>query len=114
MKGKILNIISEVVMSKEENFEIFWKLLLGRRVNKKKAKEVYLKIKTDLTPELLAERFNKLYLLTNEEKYVPHPERWLRNERWNDELDESKIGKKIYRDKEGFIISEEEWRKQNR
>ena len=25
-----------------------------------------------------------------------------------------KIGKKIYRDKEGFIISEEEWRKQNR
>lgn len=114
MKGKILNIISEVVMSKEENFEIFWKLLLGRRVNKKKAKEVYLKIKTDLTPELLAERFNRLYLLTNEEKYVPHPERWLRNERWNDELDESKIGKKIYRDKEGFIISEEEWRKQNR
>ena len=55
-------------MSKEENFEIFWKLLLGRRVNKKKAKEVYLKIKTDITPEVLAERFNKLYLLTNEEK----------------------------------------------
>ena len=88
MKGNIVDIISEVVMSKEENFEIFWKLLLGRRVNKKKAKEVYLKIKTDLTPELLAERFNRLYLLTNEEKYVPHPERWLRNERWNDELDE--------------------------
>ena len=40
--------------------------------------------------------------------------RWLRNERWNDELDESKIEKKIYRDKEGFIISEEEWKKQNR
>tara|TARA_B100002019_G_scaffold286547_1_gene297157 strand:+ start:4037 stop:4381 length:345 start_codon:yes stop_codon:yes gene_type:complete len=114
LKGNILNIISEVVMSKEENFEIFWKLLLGRRVNKKKAKEVYLKIKTDLTPELLAERFNRLYLLTNEEKYVPHPERWLRNERWNDELDESKIEKKIYRDQEGFIISEEEWKKQNR
>jgi hypothetical protein len=114
LKGNILDIISEVVMSKEENFEIFWKLLLGRRINKKKATEVYLKIKTDLTPELLAERFNRLYLLTNEEKYVPHPERWLRNERWNDELDESKIGKKIYRDKEGFIISEEEWRKQNR
>ena len=87
MKGNILDIISEVVMSKEENFEIFWKLLLGRRINKKKAKEVYLKIKTDLTPELLAERFNRLYLLTNEEKYVPHPERWLRNDRCNDELD---------------------------
>ena len=101
-------------MSKEENFEIFWKLLLGRRVNKKIAKEVYMKIKTDITPQVVAERFNKLYLLTNEEKYVPHPERWLRNERWNDELDESKIEKKIYRDKEGFIISEEEWKKQNR
>ena len=53
MKGNILDIISEVVMSKEENFEIFWKLLLGRRVNKKKAKEVYLKVKTDLSPEHL-------------------------------------------------------------
>ena len=100
-------------MSKEENFEIFWKLLLGRRVNKKKAKEVYLKIKTDLTPELLAERFNRLYLLTNEEKYVPHPERWLRNERWNDEIDEYSNGNRIYRDKDGFIISEKEWKEQN-
>ena len=113
MKGNILNIVSEIEMSKEENFEIFWKLLLGRRVNKKKAKEVYLKIKTDLSPVTLAERFNKLYLLTDEEKYVPHPERWLRNERWNDELDVSKIEKKVYRDKDGFIISEEEWEKQN-
>ncbi len=111
MKGKILNIISEVEMSKEENFEIFWKLLLGRRVNKKKAKEVYLKVKTDLSPATLAERFNKLYLLTNEEKYVPHPERWLRNERWNDEINEKVNGEKIYRNSKGYIISKEEWEK---
>ena len=47
-------------MSRLEDFEIFWKLLIGRKVNKKKAKEVYLKIKTELSPEALSHRFNIL------------------------------------------------------
>ena len=50
-------------MSKLEDFEIFWKLLIGRKVNKKKAKEVYLKIKTELSPEELSHRFNILLSL---------------------------------------------------
>ena len=100
-------------MSKLEDFEIFWKLLIGRKVNKIKAKEVYLKIKTELSPKELSHRFNILYRKTGDEKYVPHPERWLRNERWNDEIDEYSNGNKVYRDKDGFIISEKEWKEQN-
>lgn len=101
-------------MSKLEEFEIFWKSLVGRKVNKKKAKEVYLKIKTNLSPQELSKRFNILYRKTGEEKYVPHPERWLRNERWNDEINEYDDGEKVYRDNEGFIISKEEWEEINK
>ena len=54
-------------MSKLEEFEIFWKSLAGRKVNKEKAKEVYLKIKTNLSPQELSKRFNILYRKTGEE-----------------------------------------------
>jgi len=101
-------------MEKKDEFELFWKLLLGRKVNKKKAKEVYIKIKTSLSPQELARRFNILYKTTGEEKYVPHPERWLRNERWNDEIGDNNRDKGVFRDKDGFIITEEEWKDQNK
>ena len=42
---------------REEEFEEFWKLLLGRKVDKKKAKVEYLKIDTNLSPRELASRF---------------------------------------------------------
>jgi len=92
-------------------FEKFWSLLLGRKVNKKKAKLEYLKIKTQLTARQLAEKFNELYRQTEEEKYVPHPERWLKYERWNDQLTKTLEKEQIYRDEEGYIISKEEWEK---
>ena len=46
---------------KEEDFNLFWKLLLGRKVDKKKARIEFLKVRTDLPPEELASRFNNLY-----------------------------------------------------
>ena len=101
-------------VGKETDFEIFWRLLSGRKVNKKKAKSEYLKIKTDLTAEQLAEKFNELYKRTEEEKYVPHPERWLKNERWNDEIIETFNGKRIYRDEKGYIVSKQKWEIQKR
>ena len=52
---------------REEEFEEFWKLLLGRKVDKKKAKAEYLKIDTNLSPRELASRFN--YLYKNVSKY---------------------------------------------
>lgn len=95
----------------EEEFEIFWSLLLGRKVDKKKARIEFLKIKTQYSPEELAGKFNNLYKTTGEERFVPHPQRWLRNERWNDEIIESIKGEKIYRNSKGFIVSKEEWEK---
>ncbi|MBT3475463.1 hypothetical protein HN460_00820 [bacterium] len=94
---------------KEEDFNLFWKLLLGRKVDKKKARIEFLKVQTDLTSEELASRFNSLYKITGEERFVPHPQRWLRNERWNDEIYEEVNGEKVYRNDKGFIISKEEW-----
>ena len=96
---------------REEEFEEFWKLLLGRKVDKKKAKAEYLKIDTNLSPRELASRFNYLYKTTGNEKFVPHPQRWLRNERWEDELSEVFKGEKVYRNSDGFIISKDEWEK---
>ena len=94
---------------KEEDFNLFWKLLLGRKVDKKKARIEFLKVRTDLSPEQLASRFNNLYKTTGEERFVPHPQRWLKNERWNDEICEKVNGEHVYRNDKGFIISKEEW-----
>jgi hypothetical protein len=93
----------------EQEFNLFWSMLIGRKVDKKKAKIEFLKIKTELTAEELASKFNSLYKSTGVERFVPHPQRWLRNERWNDEVTENINGEKVYRDSNGFIISKEEW-----
>tara|TARA_R100001443_G_scaffold20068_1_gene31933 strand:- start:7447 stop:8286 length:840 start_codon:yes stop_codon:yes gene_type:complete len=67
-----------------EDFAIFWKSLLGRKKNKNDAFKAYQKINCDLTADKLAEKFNKL-LQVREEKYVPYPQKWLKNEGWNEE-----------------------------
>ena len=95
----------------EKEFDLFWSLLLGRKVDKKKARIEYLKIKTDFTAKELADKFNNLYKITGEERFAPHPQRWLRNERWNDEINEKVKGEKVYRNSKGYIISKEEWEK---
>ena len=67
-----------------EDFTVFWKSLLGRKKNKNDALKAYLKIDCDLTADKLAEKFNQL-LQTREEKFVPYPQKWLKNEGWNEE-----------------------------
>ena len=67
-----------------EDFTVFWKSLLGRKKNKNDALRAYLKIDSDLTADKLAEKFNQL-LQTREEKFVPYPQKWLKNEGWNEE-----------------------------
>jgi hypothetical protein len=90
-------------------FDIFWKGLKGRRLNKPDAKKVYEKIDTKLCPEDLVKRFNTLFL-SREEKFIPYPAKWLRNEGWNDETSIEKVnGDIIFRNKDGYIISEEEY-----
>ena len=90
-------------------FDIFWKGLKGRKLNKPDAKKVYEKIDTKLCPEDLVKRFNVMFL-TRDEKYVPYPAKWLRNEGWtNDGAIEKINGDIVYRNEDGYIISEEEY-----
>lgn len=92
-------------------FDKFWTNLQGRKLQKPSAKRAFEKIKTDLTGEELAIRFNNLFR-TREEKFIPYPAKWLKNEGWEDETSIEKVdGQIIYRDKDGFIISEEEYNK---
>tara|TARA_R100001163_G_C5009126_1_gene155664 strand:+ start:180 stop:863 length:684 start_codon:yes stop_codon:yes gene_type:complete len=91
------------------DFVDFWSNLQGRKLNKPDAMRIYSKIKTDLTGLQLAHRFNLMFK-TREDKFIPYPAKWLRNEGWEDETAIEKInGDIVYRNKDGYIISEEEY-----
>jgi|TARA_R110000744_G_scaffold346129_1_gene451632 hypothetical protein len=90
-------------------FDIFWKGLKGRKLNKPDAKRAYERIGTKLCPEDLVKRFNNLFI-SREEKFIPYPAKWLRNEGWNDETSIEKVnGDIVFRNKEGYIVSEDEY-----
>ena len=99
-----------------ESFEKFWKALQGRKVAKPSAFKAYTQIDTELSAVELAQKFNIL-LQSREEKFCPYPQKWLKNEGWNDELSQKAETKaylteeKIYRDEDGYIISKEEYEK---
>ncbi|MAH50668.1 hypothetical protein CMI37_32915 [Candidatus Pacearchaeota archaeon] len=98
----------------KEQFEIFWKNIKGRKINKKRAWNYYCKIETNLDDLQLAQKYNALIDNTKDLKFVPHPERWLRDERWNDEehTHSNHFGTQpVFRDNEGYIISKEEFEK---
>jgi len=67
----------------KEDFDRFWSKLDGRKVGKNDAFKAYSKIDTGLKAEELAQKFNYL-LSSREEKFVPYPQKWLRNESWNE------------------------------
>ena len=98
-------------------FEKFWNII-EKKKNKNDARRAFAKIKCDLEPEELAARYNRQFR-TRDAKYVPYPSRWLRNESWNESGDVESTpnnyyrGERIYRDKNGFIISKEEHDKLN-
>jgi hypothetical protein len=98
------------------DFEKFWKGLHGRKLHKPSALKAYTQIDTELSAEELAQKFNEL-LHSREEKFVPYPVKWLKNEGWNDEIKEESSGKAwmsdsgVYRDADGYIISKEEYEK---
>ena len=79
------NTRKEIYIRDNNDFGRFWDKLLGRRLGKNDALKAYVKIDTELTAEELAEKFNRL-LQVREEKYVPYPQKWLKNEGWNEEI----------------------------
>jgi hypothetical protein len=109
------NIKKEYVYKRDlEDFKIFWNKLQGRKLQKPSALKAYCQIDTELSAEELAQKFNQL-LHSREEKFVPYPQKWLKNEGWNDEIKEESSGKAwvsdsgVYRDADGYIISKEEY-----
>lgn len=104
-----MNIDNNKSNKNKDDFQDFWSNLKGRKLNKPEAMRVYSKIKTKLTGVELSKRFNRLFL-TRDEKYVPYPAKWLRNEAWvNDGAIEKINGDIVYRNEDGYIISEEEY-----
>lgn len=99
-----------------DDFERFWSNLKGRKVQKPSAFKAYIRIDTEFSAEDLAQKFNRL-LDSREEKYVPYPQKWLKNEGWNDEIKNKISGHvymsddEVYRDKDGYIISKKEYEK---
>ena len=96
------------------DFEKFWKNLKGRKIAKPSALKAYFQIDTNLSAEELAQKFNRL-LDSREEKFCPYPQKWLKNEGWNDEVKNNISGHvymsddEVYRDKDGYIISKKEY-----
>jgi len=76
----------------EQNFETFWKEY-PRRVNKKKAKEAFLKINPDpILFVTILEAIRKQADTVWKGKaieYIPHPTTWLNGRRWEDEIQAS-------------------------
>ena len=114
------NIKKEYIYKRDlEDFGKFWNKLEGRKLQKPSALKAYVQIDTELSAEELAQKFNELYH-SREEKYVPYPQKWLKNEGWNDELKEESTGKAymmdsgVYRDADGYIISKEEYEQINK
>ena len=79
------NTRKEIYIRDNNDFSRFWDKLVGRKLGKNDALKAYVKIDTELTAEELAEKFNRL-LQVREEKYVPYPQKWLKNEGWNEEI----------------------------
>ncbi|MBS7362492.1 MAG: hypothetical protein KIH03_01640, partial [Paludibacteraceae bacterium] len=78
-----------------ESFEEFWKLY-PRKVNKSKAKEIWMKIKPeDELLEAIMDSVKRQSMTPAWRKdggqYVPHATTWLRGKRWEDEVEGSVV-----------------------
>lgn len=81
-----------------DGFEQFWEAWPKyRRVCKKQAKEQWMRLAPDLdlhfTILQAVERHKQHWRDTDTEaRFILHPHRWLRDRRWEDELDQSQSG----------------------
>lgn len=69
----------------EEDFDSYWNIY-PLKENKKKAKQVFLKIKKEFLPKILSAVEAQKKSQKWKDGYVPHPTTWLNGERWEDQL----------------------------
>ena len=127
-----------IYVRNNEEFEEFWKGIKARKINKEKCKNYYRKITDSITCQELIDKYNYLISNTKDLHFVVHPERWLRDKRWDDEvltedkhvyisqpeesdspLDEDYFNKKIKEEKNPAMVDFfnhqlQEWKKQNK
>lgn len=92
-------IISNTIYNTNALFEDFWKAY-PKKVKKKNARDKFLKLKVD--EELFNVIINKLEAFKKTEqwkkdngKFIPYPDTWLNQERWEDEIEVKKEGVKL-------------------
>jgi hypothetical protein len=108
------NTSKNIYIRDHDDFDRFWSLLKGRKIAKPSALKAYVQIDTELSAEDLAKKYNRL-LDTREEKFCPYPQKWLKNEGWNDTVVEKSTfsayvsDDEVYRDEDGYIISKKEY-----
>ena len=87
-KDSLLQKKSKSVLMSEKDFEIFWKEY-PKKANKKKARERFLKLKSELLPvilEALKKQKASPAWQENSGQFIPHPATWLNGERWEDDI----------------------------
>jgi len=88
IKNNLLQKKSKGVLMLEKDFEIFWKEY-PKKANKKKARERFLKLKSELLPvilEALKKHKSTSAWQENSGQFIPHPATWLNGERWEDDI----------------------------
>ena len=89
----IKSINNKKTSKKGESFEQFWNTY-GKKVDKKKAREQWMKLSEDDIKQLFA-KLEGWLKNHSEVKYRPHPMRWIRDRRWEDEIEQSNTSKGI-------------------
>lgn len=79
---------NEVHVQNEELFNEFWEKY-PRKINKKKAKDKYVKSVDEETHKKIIKdlEVRKNSNFWEDEQYIPHPTTYLNGERWNDEIE---------------------------
>lgn len=91
--------LTNTIDQTEELFNEFWEVY-PRKIGKKKCaskykkidKETHLKIVNDIETRLMTKDWK---LDKDSVRYIPHPETYLNNERWNDEIETNEVKRTI-------------------
>lgn len=100
-------------MTKEEQFEQFWKIY-PRRIGKGAARKSFEKaLKLESFDGIMAGLHRQLpYYASKEQQFIPHPTTWLNQERWADEPQpiQSKTGRRTISDAARDFLTSNDYR----
>ena len=103
LEKKLKQKSSKVSDSESESlFNNIWGNLKNKRGSKPEALKKYIIHALEVKPEILVEKYNSLCSSVEDEKYIPHFSKWLKDHRWEEELpsikEETPVQTKTYKD----------------